>query len=234
MDLDELFRQLSVAELSNLSMGNHGNGTIRDADKAKLVVHINDGIDRLHERFVIREKSILLDEIEGKSNYVLSSEFAVSRSAETPGPHYIIDDVDAPFQDDLLKILEVEDETGERYTLNVMHDRMSLFTPEPDILQIPYPKPGRTLAIGYQAKPVQRMDHNIPTVRLTIPGLLVPALRSYVAGQIYQNMHGQENLAIGMKHMAEYEAHCARVLTYDLLNQGRHSVTDKFERNGWV
>jgi hypothetical protein len=234
MKLQELFRQLSLVELSNLSMGESGEGTIRPKDRSSVVVHINDGINELHQRFVIKEKVLILSEIEGKSDYILHSDYAVSKALETPGPHYIIDTEAAPFKDDLLKILQVEDSAGNDYKLNVADDIMSLFTPEEGILQIPYPNPDRSLAIAYQAKAEWLMSEDELTRDLSIPTLLVPALRSFVAGRVYSSKNSAEFMAIGQKHTVDYENHCERVKMYDLLNQGQFSVSSKFYDNGWV
>lgn len=234
MTLEELFRRLSLAELSNLSMSNSGNGSIKTEEQPRLAVYINDGVEELHERFVLREKLLMLSLIEGKSDYELSSDFAVTKLLETPGPHYILDSENAPFTDDLLKILEVTDNDGCRYKLNVANDVMSLFTPSENVLQVPYPKPDRVLAIAYQAKPEQSLTEAAPTTELGIPAFLVPALRSYVAAKVYSSKNTVEAMSVGQKHQVDYENQIQKVMSYDLLTQGVHEVMTKFAQNGWV
>jgi hypothetical protein len=234
MTLEDLFRQLSFSELSNLAVGNRGDGSIKTTEHGKITLFVNEGITDLYERFVIKEKHILLQEIEGKSKYLLDSAHAISSSATTPGPHYIQDSVEEPFLNDLIKITRIIDNNGYEYTLNIEGDELSMFTPEVNILQISYPKPDRVLAIGYQAGRSKTLEPANLEDELDIPNFLVPVLRHFVASQVYSNMNGAENFAVGQRHLSEYERKCALVRERDLLNEGRFDTATRFNNNGFV
>lgn len=60
MNLNECLKQLSYGELSNLSWGNDGNGSIR-LDKIPVIVQfINEALLRLHTRFALSKNAYLL------------------------------------------------------------------------------------------------------------------------------------------------------------------------------
>lgn len=233
MELEELFRQLSVSEFSNIALGEKGSGAIREQDKKAIVVHLNDALLCLYTRFKIREKLLTIGEIEGKSLYTISYAHALSNPTPT-APVYIEDSVEEPFQDDFIRALQATDSEGEEYTFNVKGSVRSLYTPEPNVIQIPYAKAGRKMAIIYQAKPKEIVEtgENANTT-IDLPRILVPALRYYIAHLVYMNMNNQQNVALGQMYLGRYEQECARIREHDLLTEGSSSLTS-FELNGWI
>lgn len=231
MQLQELFRQLSVSEFSNISLGDKGAGTIRESDRAAVVVHTNDALLILHSKFNLREKLVLIDEISGKTTYRISSDHALS-SGNPVEPVFIRDSEHTPFEDDFICAIDAQDSEGNEYVFNQRDNKNSLFTPEPDIIQIPYAKTGRTMGIVYQAKAkdiVQGANEEIE-----LPAILVPALRCYIAHLVYSGMNGQQNIALGELHLVRFEEHCERISQTNLLNSGWSASNKNFENNGWV
>lgn len=232
MHLSELFRQLSLVELSNLATGNDGDGTIRTADHARVTVMVNDALQALYKRFIIKEKILLLEQQEGRAFYTLHSDYAASNSGTTSGPHYI-EDTSEPFTDDLIRILDVADYYGRRYRLNEEMHELSIFTPEFNVLQIPRPEAGVLMAIEYQAKHALLSESEL-TGEIELPDVLLPALRQHVAGAVYSNVNTPESVATGQRHMMQYENLCLEIEQKEILPSTRNQVLTKFENRGFV
>lgn len=235
MNVEELLRRLSYGELSGLSIGNEGSGLIDEQARPKVIAYINEGLTRLHSRFLLREKALYIQQEEGVSNYHMLSKHAHSRAGQ-PGASedlYIID-VDDPFQDDLIKILQVTNSAGITIPLNDAENSKSYFTPQPNLLQIPAPKGGELLAIGYQARH-QYIDYDDGAPMLIeLPYVLEEALTSYVAYKVFHHMNGPENSAKALEHQANYDRVCVEVADQDLVSQSTATTSAKFYERGFV
>jgi len=233
MNVQELFKRLSYGELSNLSMSSAGSGSIAADAQPKLITHANEGLLRLYSRFVLSEKEILLEMVDNFTNYHLLRRFAESNEAHDPIDPCYIKDVADPFLEDVIKVLEVYGEDGVRLPLNDIEDPLSVFTPNPIMLQIATPVPGKMLSLVYQARHVP-LEYGVLGSEILLPAVLEGALVSYVAGQIYGNMNGVDNSAKGSEYMNKYEVICADILSKDLVNSSRSTSNTKFDNRGFV
>jgi hypothetical protein len=236
MNLLELFRRLSYGEFSNLKLGASGVGTIVEDDHPKLVNHINEALLRLHSRFLLRENMLFLQMQEHLTYYYLLKRYARSQLTDPPCPEtphlYIMDNVNEPFQEDVIKVLQVIDQDGCVLPLNDAENTYSLYTPQPNLLQIPAPVEDRALAITYQARhPL--LAHGDLCQEIDLPFVLEGALQAYVAAKIFRHMNGQENNAQSAEHMAMYESVCTEVEEMDLVSQTNFQTPVKFDRRGW-
>lgn len=237
MNLLELFRRLALGELSNLSMADKANQTIKDADRPQVILHANEALLRLHTRFILREESLILQSLAHRSKYPLlqAHSFSVQSQPNALEP-FIIDNEVVPFGGKVVRVLDVADSTGKEYNLNVQGDPNSLFTPKGDVLEIPYPLCGRAFAITYQAShadldPTDPIDEE---QAITIPELLETALTSYIAHKVYAHKNTQESMMAGREYLSAYEAICLDAEQRDLLSTARSRVPNKFNENGWV
>lgn len=228
MKLSELYERLSLGELSNLAMGE--SGSIREEDKKKIVLHLNDGLLQLHTRFVLSTKVLLLEEREHITMYHFLRKYA--ESANCGEPNYIKDLPSEPFEEDLIRVLQVFDAHGNERVLNDTDDPHSLFTPSPQTLQIPNPKERRPLQVVYQAKH-KRIDDIYHETEFTIPFVLEKALQSYIAYLIYSNMNGQDNKTNGQIHFAEYDRICAEIADREIVPVALSSSNHKLHRRGF-
>jgi hypothetical protein len=235
MQVKELFRELSFGELSNLAISNEGSGEIIKEKHPKIIQYTNEALLKLFGRFVIREKTLLLEQVEHITNYHLRKAFAETSGSQEPFP-YIKDLPGEPFEEDVVRILGVYDMAGSKYPLNDINDPASLFTPQPDMLQVPRPVQGKPMSIIYQArhrKLKSRGDH-ILAQEIEIPFFLEIALRNYVGYLVYSHMNGQENIVKGQEYLASYEATCREVEERDLVNQTFHTSHSKLEQRGFA
>jgi hypothetical protein len=233
MNVSELFRRLAVGELSNLSLADSTAGTIQADQHAKLVLHINDGLMRLHTRFLLKESDLVLRQRGYLINYPLTAKYAVTNQVEGAGhTFYIEDSVIHPFQDDLIKVLEVWNVFGNEVPLNDEENPGSVFTPQPNVLQIPRPKDMVPLTVHYQAAHPQLSADHLDQ-EIDIPLFLEGALSSFVAGKVFTHMNTQENTAKGAEHAQLFDTICIEAVDRDLISTLKSSGNARFERRGW-
>jgi len=238
MKVIELFRQLSYGELSNLSISDSGSGSIIKDKQPQLIHYINDGLLALFTKFILSEKSLLVEQAAHITNYHMRRRFTETSGSDVDWP-YIKDLPNEPFEEDLIKILEVYRADGFKFPLNDTANPYSLFTPQPNILQVPYPAAGDELAVIYQAhhpKLDDRIDgpNNLVDQLIDIPVYLENALQLFVAGKVFSHMNGPENIMKGQEYQAGYEADCSLVDENDLANQTTSTSHQKLEQRGFV
>lgn len=232
MKLEELLSRLSYAELSNLSIGNEGRGSIRKEDIPKLVAHVNDGLVRIYSRFVLCTKQLLIEQVCHITNYHLIPKYAESTEGDVPWP-YIKDLPDEPFKGDVIRILEVHDSMGREYVLNDKDDPNSLFTPAPQLLQVPNPKAGQSLAVLYQARH-DYLENDALDQEIYIPFVLEGALQAFVAYKVFSHMNGQDNQVKSQEHLNTYDGICTDVEERDLVNTTFATSHHKLQERGFV
>ena len=232
MKVEDLFSRLSYGELSNLSIGNEGRGSIRTEDIPKVMAHVNDGLLRIYSRFVLVTKQLLIEQVRHITNYHLILKYAESSGSDVPWP-YIKDLPDEPFKGDVIKILEVHDSLGHEFVLNDKDDPRSLLTPAPVVLQVPDPKAGISLAVQYQARHDILNNEDIEQ-EIDIPFVLEGALQSFVAYKIFSHMNGQDNQVKSQEHLNTYDGICVDVEARDLVNATFATSHHKLEERGFV
>ena len=145
MDLRELFRRLSYGELSHMFVGLDGAGGISEDKQNQLIYYTNEALLRLYSRFLLREEEVIIQMESHITNYHFNSRYAESNPDRKPGDFAYIKDAAQPFRNDLLKVLSVYDENGDSFDLNDTSKPLSLYTPQPLVLQNPYPSEGNIL-----------------------------------------------------------------------------------------
>jgi hypothetical protein len=233
MNLLDLFKRLSLGELSNLSLGNDGAGTIDESNYEKLIGYTNDALLKLYTRFVLKEKDLILEQQAYITNYHLIPRFSKAKGTNPKDVHYIQDLHCAPFEGDLIRILEVYDAFGCRRVLNDAESFGSLFTPQPHVLQVPNPVQDEPLSISYQASHKQLTVSDLED-QIEIPSYMDNLLRNYVAYKVYCDMNGQENMVKGQEYLATYESGCLDIENKDLVNGTISTTNSKFGKRGWV
>lgn len=236
MNITDVFRELSYSKFSNLALGNDGDGTIATSAQPRILLAVNEGLLRLHTRFLLRDQWLLLQLVDYITHYHLDSRFSESAAflgTTTQRTAYIKDMVLEPFSDDVVRILSVEDEFGQTFPLNDAGDKNSLHTPQGKVLQVPYPESGRVLAVQYQAR-----HPNISSVtddlEIRLPDCLHEALRCYVAYQVFSGIATQEATIKAQESLAMYNAVCQDVVDHDLVSTSVSTSNVRFNRNGWI
>jgi hypothetical protein len=234
MNVAELFKKLSYGELSNLSLSVDGTGTIAEEHQEKVIIHANEGLLRLYSRFVLSEKDVIVEMVEGITNYHLTKRFAETNwnPEETSYP-YIKDLGREPFLEDVIRILEVYDSLNCKLPLNDSERCDSLFTPQAKVLQVPHVKPGVALSVLYQAKHPPLSHENLED-EVDLPDVLHGALTAFIASKIFGNMNTQETTAKSQEFYIYYENICADAEEHDLVSTSISTTNTRFQRRGWV
>ena len=238
MKVSELFYDLSVGEVSNLAMSDEGSGKIRTKDQGKLVVYLNDALTALHKRFVLRTAEVLIEPVDHITTYHLKKQFSLS-SKSNEKVRYIIDTELSPFEGNVIRVLEVWDARGLQLPLNDPGKFSSVFTPYPDVLQVPEPINRNALSVIYQAGPrkieyLGLSEAEVLDQDFTIPDFLLNALKNQIAYKIYTHMNGQEHVAKAQEYLTIYESECVEIENSDLVSQTQSTTQTKLESRGFI
>lgn len=231
MQLSEFLTSLSVGVLQNLAVGGDGTGEIPAKYKSRVVNTINQGLVALYSRFNILEKEVIVRAYDNQTIYPLKRIYADTNTTVVP-QKFIADTVTSPFEEDVIKIMEVYDEAGCQLLLNDPAEECILFTPSLTTLQITKPVTGNSYFLIYQAfHPKLSM---VPTQEIMLPLVLQEALEFYVAYKILSGMNGQEHAAKAAEHFANYERICLEARETDSIGISMSSLTGKLEERGFV
>lgn len=236
LTVQELFESLSYGELSNLHLGAEGGGTIDESKQPTVILYANEGLLKLHSRFCLIEKSLNLETVGHITNYHLVKRFAESNQDEKRERYpYIKDLLCEPFEEDVIRVLSVFDNHGNRIPLNDQGNPRSVFTPQPTVIQVPNPITGISLAVSYQAKHKKLVaDGSEASQEILLPEILHVALTAYIAYNIYTTMSTAEATNKAQEHLAKYEATCQEAEDKDLLSTSNSQTNTRFEQNGFI
>lgn len=234
MQVSELFQKLSYGELSNLAVGMDGAGSIAVASQPKIITYTNEALLRLFSRFVLRENDLTIQTRDWITNYKFLRANAFSNPSPAVGAEiYILDTLSEPYEEDLIRVLALYNSEGRELPLNDIGNPRSMFTPQPNVLQVPSPTAGGIVAVIYQARHPELPTNTLESV-IELPVVLEPALRAYIAYQVYSSMNGQEHSAKAAEYMNKYDAVCREVLDRDLVSSSSSTTTHKFQDRGFV
>lgn len=235
MKVEDFFNRLSLQELSNLALGTSGDGAIEPGKEPKMLGYLNEAMLRLHSRFVLAERSVMLLQVGHITNYHFKKEYAESAGSTKPYL-YIKDSLAEPFEEDVIKVLSVSDEYGRTRPLNELGNRLSVFTPRQEMLQVPYPDDNSLLSVNYQARaiPLKLKGDDLLKQEFDIPFALEGALAAYIAHLVYNHMNGQENQLNSASFERKYEMICGEVEALDLINATSLAQKEKFDERGFV
>ena len=232
MDLNDFLEDLCLGELSNLYIGLEGQVDLHPQNRAKLINYVNQGLNALYSRFALQKKELIIRGQEFLSLYHMDQKF--SMSIGTSKTKYIDDTRCEPFCNDLIKILEVYNEVGIPFKLNVKDDNESLHTPSWNSLQILHPVQDQGYFVIYQAKPVKIAADTDGCIDLNLPPILIEGLAGFVASKVYSHMNGQQNKATAQEQMAVFEAKCLELVNGDLGSDSETSFNSKAEQRGFI
>jgi hypothetical protein len=234
MNVSELLTKLSYGELSNTALAVDGQGTIQEEQQPKVINYANEALIRLYSRFCLREKDVLVEMVSHITNYHLNSRFAETKYDPEVEPYpYIKDLPREPFADDVIKVLTVYDSFGSRLALNDAECPTSVFTPQANVLQVPFPVEGACLSVHYQAMhPI--LSEKEPKGEIQLPFVLDGALTAYIAYKVYSHMNTQEASAKAQEHLAIYEQIANSVTESDTATTSIAETNTRFHKRGWI
>lgn len=238
LTLEDCLNKLARGKLSNLSFCE--SGKVKEANIPKVVDAINEGIIRLYSIFPIKEKSLLVELLEGRTDYELTSEHSLRHLDFDVEPeefdhwnYYIRDTEEHPFEDDILQIMEVWDDLDRKRPINDSDNPLSVFVPEQNLIIVNFSIHGRVLNIIYKAKHQELNSTNLKAL-IDIPEFLHNCLFSYVAYLIHADMNTQEAVANSQKYFTEYQNLINEINLSGLFTTDKLVSDKKFIKRGWV
>ena len=234
MKLTDVISKLAYGKLSNHSMAEAADGTIAMHYHPKIVDCINEGLMRLHSRFILQEKELILELVESITQYHLLPKYGESNQPQPDVEFPYIKDLHCePFAGDIIRVLRVFDSYGSQLPLNDTEACNAVFTPHANVLQAMPLRSGDILSVQYQAKHAT-LSHQNEEEEVILPDFLYPALYSYVAFMVYSDMGSQDSLVRADGYYQMYESICQEAETRDLLNTSVANTNIRFHKRGWV
>lgn len=245
MKLREIFEHLAYSELSQLNVGDTSLGVINESNYDKVLSAINLGLTALHSRFALKQEQLILKLVAGKYEYVLSKENAFSKDALAG---YILDTVETPYRDTLLKVERVLTELDQELYLNDGSQYYSILTPNLKTLQVPkdivdgsvnLPDEYKTttLKVIYRANhkvmPYGFNGYNAEFVEIDLPYTYLEALIYFVGSRFHNPMGLVQDFNAGNNYAAKYERACLEIEKNNIrVDQGKQNT--RLTKGGWV
>lgn len=238
MTLEECLNKLARGKLNNLAVSDLGK--IKEQSLPKVIDAINEGLIRLYSIFPIKEKSLILELLEGRTDYILSSEHSLRHFDFDVKPedmdhwnYYIRDTIEDPFEDDILQIMEVWDDLDRKRPLNDPDNPLAVFNPEPNLLIVNFSIWGRVLNVVYRAKHKQLTPDNLKDL-IELPEFLQGALLSYVAYLIHSDLNTDAAVSNSQKYFQEYQNLINEINLSGIFVPDKLISDKKFIKRGWV
>ena len=103
----ELYEALALGELSNLAMAEEVPGKINEKNQPRIIRYANEALLELYSRFLLKEKSVLVQMLRHITFYHLLPRFAMYESSSNEPYKYIMDLPDERFIGDVIKVIAV-------------------------------------------------------------------------------------------------------------------------------
>jgi len=235
MKLSLIFERLTNDTLTQLSIGGIEQGAVNLPSYPQLIVLTNGALLDLYTRFALMTRELTLQLQEGVVVYNLTSDFAESNTASSEPVKYIIDGTTVhKFTDNIISIDGVYDELGDEVPLNNLNHELSVFTPSPTELQVPYAVAENILSLIYKAAPdiISPAILEPADVEVPIPYHFLDAITAYVAWKLYTPISTGETNTGNIYH-SNYLAAVKLISDTGALIKEVHT-NQRFSNNGWV
>lgn len=232
MTLKELMSRLALGELSNLTWVD--NGVIRPERKVDTTKLINEVLNKLYARFYLNVDSILLEPVDGKTEYELTKEHLMDKDLEPTYDKYLFKPGEKPFNNDILRILKVVTSSGIVLPVNNPLEKYSVYTPTYNKLQCPKLKPGWELEITYASKHPELVYSEDEDPEIELPDSLIPAVCAYVAYQVHNNMNTENAVSNAQKYLNLYNSILAENIETSMIYMPENNNNSKFIFRGWI
>ena len=240
MKLSDLFSQLSVGELNNLSMSLDGSGDIDELAKPKIVHHANQVLTALYTRFPHKTDYVKVLLQEDLHKYYLRAEHAVSNTDQLNlAPRYIQDSVAEPFDPNLSKIIAIQDEDAECYrdvevSINDLSKAVSVKKISFDGFWVKSPVAGNIYTVEYQClHPKLTVDIPNDDEEIVLAPVLHEALTAGIAARVHAPIGSEDSTMKAAAYSNIYEGICLRAEADDTLQTSISNEHDKLREGGW-
>lgn len=249
MKLSTIFEQLTYGEFSQLALGGLESGGIAEDKYRQVASNVVLALTALYTRFNLKTGQLTLALQPDQVQYALQSKYAVNGLRSTEPVRYILDTVNQPFGDDILKVEKVVvADTDFEMELNKTMELYACSTPAMDTIQVPKDMvtvgaelpdwlKTSTLTVMYRANHpaiMPRVGYFDPErVNIELPNTHLQALLLFVAWRVHTPAGMSNEFVAGNNYYARYEAEC-QLLNNNGIQIDKGTETTRFRRNGWV
>lgn len=110
MQIKEILDYLKYSELANVNLGGKKGVDILTEDLPAIIPHINMAMIELYKRFHLKQDELIIQTSTGKPFYDMERKYALN-SGSSEINKFIIDTVEKPFTDNLIKVDQVYDDS---------------------------------------------------------------------------------------------------------------------------
>lgn len=248
MKLEEIFTYLATGELAQVFLRELDDDSVIGDDHIKSMTQsIQLGLTALYSRFNLKESHLILQVDAIRTQYALRSKYSITKTT-TNDPKYILDSLETPFRDDILKIERVSTLDNFDLPLNMRHERMNVQVPVVDTLIFPteiitgvgeVPEEFKTdhFKVYYRANHPSLIPRNgiimADKIEVELPTSHLQALLYYVASRKTNPIGIVQEFHAGNSWYQKYELECKNLevegvgIKEDLTHQ-------RFRKGGWV
>jgi hypothetical protein len=194
------------------------------------------GLTELHKRFLLRERTLIIEVTAGKQTYVLDPRYSASNTSSRETNKYI-QDVGDVFKGGLFKVERVYDADDVELPLDDHNEESSVRTSSFNTLLLPDDYSSTVLKV------VCRTDHEpiksymvegvAQQIEISLPGTHLLALLLFVASRLLNPVGMSDTFHEGNNYAAKFEAECERLTDTNFALQRQYEAT-RFTNNGWV
>lgn len=235
--LTELFDHLANGEYSQHYLGGSNTGIIKEENYRRIIPHINLGLTEIYKRLPIKVKEVTVDLHEHISRYVLHSDYAFTNTTSTKPIKYISDSKFYPFTNDVLQIDRVFNEIGEELYVNDGNQNYSVYVPEYNVVQHPYPDSNNTIEVTYKAShfkiPSTISEIDADKLELEIPDTIIEPLLHYVGGRSQIGLQAENPSNQSHLHTSKYEQSLNKIESLNMFRTPQWS-NHKLEDKGFI
>ena len=236
MRLGDIITQLSYGELKDLHIGGSGKGNIPCRTRDKVISYINQALREIYVDFPMMTKEVTIALRDNVSVYTLHSDYAVcNKTSPVPQEHRYIEDTPRyPFTDDVMRIDEIHNITGNIQQVNNYTSPQSISVVGYNQVQVARPITGERLVVSYQATPKEIPQGACDNTEVDIPPTFAELLRSYVAYLAFGGMTTQTGMTKSGEYYGKYQMVANRLREVNVLNQHNTAYNALFDLGGWV
>lgn len=232
--LYDILTDLTYGEFQHLKIGNlltteHESEPDTRA-YAQFTSNLNKALTAIHTAFPLRFQEVDVQLNEEITDYYLTYAYASSNTESTKPVRYIMDTEMEPFEDNVLKIEEVYTEIGELCYLNDVEQELSVFSPQGNKIQVPWPNDWNIISVQYRAghpKIVYEYGMDPREIELEINEQFIEPLLFYVASRM------QTGLPDGVSFWSKYQNRVKTLKDEGVYPQAEQS-NKRFENKGFV
>lgn len=234
MSILDVMNELTHGELSQYAFGGADNGIIQECHYPKVMSAINRGINQIQQDLSLIENSMRIKMIEGVLTYPIHSRHSIVNGSHPV--KYVDDSLHAPFEDDILRILQVYNKQGRQLPINEVNNIESIYIPQHNVIQNPFARDGDVLGIIYTrfTRPLQVVTEEEAAITyLPIPDYTLPALYAYVSARMTAGITTAQEIEDSGNSMSNYEQIIAKLKYTPAIQEGVYLNT-KLTDNGFV